>query len=131
MAFTVAPDGSRLTNGQLNGAMSASDVAAVVGPGIATQLTAVLAADPTSARSQQIAGLFDTGNCTNPDGSTAQAGDGRIDVCEVLGNPVIRNVLSPDVDLFDGTGGYGPTPGGPDKDSLSFGFAFSAEPASF
>ncbi len=131
LQFTMTPSGSYLTSGQLNGAVPAGDVDAVVGPALASQFTALIAADPTSATSQQIAALFDTGNCTNPDGSAAHAGDGRIDLCEVLGNPIVRNVLGPDLDLFDGAGHFAPTPGGPNKDSLSFGFAFSAEPASF
>jgi hypothetical protein len=129
LSFSISSDGSTLSDGVIAGAIDAADVASL-GAGIAKQLTAWCAADPQSSAVQQVLAIFDTGGCTNPDGSLAQAGDGVIDVCEVTSNPIIRNVLAPDVGLFDAAGQYAPG-GTTPKSLMSVGLGFSAVPATF
>ena len=88
----------------------------------------------------QILQIFDFGGtadaqcgttCRNPNGTCAVKSDGRISYCEVSTNAIIKNVLAPDVDLFDTAGNYRPNPANTDKDSLSVGFAFIAVGAKF
>ena len=97
-------------------------------PSLATTLTALIAADPASSRSRQIAAIFDTGGCINPNGTPARAGDGIIDICEVSDNPLIASLLAPDLQMRDAAGRYAPVPGGTARDSLSLGLGFSAVP---
>jgi hypothetical protein len=49
-------------------------------------------------------------------------GDGTISFDEFASNGLVQNVLSPDVQLTDGRGHWGPTPSNSPHDSLSFGF---------
>jgi hypothetical protein len=97
-------------------------------------------ANPTSSTNMQILQIFDTGGepapscgqtCVNPDGTCAVSGDGHISVCEVTTNSIVRNVLAPDLDMFDAAGNYHPNPANTDKDSLSVGFGFQAVGANF
>jgi hypothetical protein len=129
--ISCAVSATRLSGGVLAGSVSAGAVQGDVVPALAGTLTAQIAADPTSVASRQIAALFDTGGCTNPDGSVAHAGDGVIDVCEVGSNSIIRNVLAPDLQVHDAVGGYAPVPGGTALDSLSLGLGFTAMVATF
>jgi hypothetical protein len=123
--FALPPSGTTLTDGHIHGAIADSDVDRTVAPALARMLTAQIAADPTSTEARQIAALFDLGGCRNADGSQAQPGDGVIDVCEVLTNPLLKNVLNPDIQLYDATGRFAPGLG-PTKDSLSIGVGFTA-----
>jgi hypothetical protein len=53
--------------------------------------------------------------------------DGVITEAEFLGNDIVKSLLSPDVVLTDGHGGWKPDPTAMrTKDSISFGFAFHA-----
>jgi hypothetical protein len=148
LQFSVA--GGR-ASGQLNGAIRNADMQATVIPAMATAYTNEIAQNPTSSNSLQLKSLFDTGcagTCKNPDGSCAVSGDSRIDPCEVRTNPIINNVLAPDVQMFTTDGAtYMPFPGsyaGLDMaapldmsgapstlDSLSIGIGFSAVGATF
>jgi hypothetical protein len=128
VTFTVAADGSGLSAGQINGGIATADYHGYTGPALAASFTSQLASG--SSAGQLLATIFDTGGCVNPDGTTAVAGDGRIDVCEVLTNPVMGNLLASDVRLYDTAGHYSPGPGTP-KDSVSIGLGFSATPATF
>jgi hypothetical protein len=69
--------------------------------------------------------------CQNLDGSCAKAKDGIISDCEVATNGIMRNLLAPDVQMFDAAGNYHPNPSNTSPDSLSIGYAFTAVPASF
>lgn len=131
IAFTLPPDGSAVLDGRINGAVAMTEIRAAVFPALATALSARVAADPSSAASRQILDIFDTGGCTNPDGTQAKAGDGVIDVCEVVTNRLVENVFAPDVQLFDGAGAYAPRSGGDAPDCCSFGIGFAALPATF
>jgi hypothetical protein len=119
ISFNLAPDGSYITQGRLNGAVSRAASAA-----IAAELTARLAADPQSP-----ARMFDTGGCTNPDGTPAQAGDGVIDLCELLSNDLFSSLMSRE-HLFDDAGHYEPDPHGVGN-AVSFGVGFTAAPTLF
>jgi hypothetical protein len=121
ISFNLAPDGSYITQGRLNGAITPRQFI----PAIAAELTAHLAADPQSP-----AAMFDTGGCTNPDGTPAQAGDGVIDPCELVSNDLFASLMQRDVHLFDDAGHYEPDPNGVGN-ALSFGVGFTAAPASF
>ena len=120
-----------LMTGQLNGSMKNSYVQSTLIPAIAQSLTAQVQADPSSAQSRQVESIFDTGGCTNPDGSQARASDFTISTCEVAQNSVIQNLLAPDVQIYDSQGRYAPNPANTTRDSLSVGFAFTAVPARY
>jgi hypothetical protein len=115
----------------LNGAIRDSDLQSTVIPGLAAQLTQVVSATPCDTICQQNEQIFDLGGCTNADGTAARARDHRIDVCEVADNPIIKNVLAPDVQLFDAAGAYHPNPQNTHKDSLSVGVGITAVSARF
>ena len=100
-------------------------------PRIAQSLTAQVQANPNSSSSMQLESIFDTGGCTNPDGSQASARDFTISTCEVAQNSLIQNLLAPDVQIYDSQGRYAPNPANTTRDSLSVGFAFTAVPARY
>jgi hypothetical protein len=131
MSFTLAGDGLSLDAGLISGAVSASDFQSHFFPPLAKHLSAYVAANPDSSTSTQILQLFDTGGCTNPDGTQAKAMDGVIDVCELLTHPIMQALLRPDVQLFDDSGRYSPQATATKKDSLSVGLGFSAIAATF
>jgi hypothetical protein len=123
-----------LTQGQVHGAIVKSDIDKVVQQ-VAAILNMRVTNDPTSTTNMQILQIFDQG-CTDPlaknfDGTTAAKSDGKIAVCEVSGNAIIKNVLAPDVDLFAADGSWRPNPANTDKDALSIGFGFTAVGAKF
>jgi len=125
-------EGSRLASGRLNGAVRSEDFQRIAIPGIASRLTdQVRVGDALAANIQS---LFDNGGvdegcngaCRNPDGTCGKAMNGIIEECEVRTHPVVKNVIAPDVDLFDRDGRYRPNPDNTGKDSLSMGVAFTA-----
>src|SRR5262245_19978750 len=129
LSFSISSDGSMLSDGVIAGAIDAADIASL-GAGVAKQLTAWCAADPHSDVVHQVLQIFDTGGCTNPDGSPATAGDGVIDVCELVSKPIINRVLAPDVGLFNTAGQFAPG-GTTPKTLMSVGLGFTALPATF
>jgi len=133
VAFTKM--GDNLMKGQINGAIKSTDVQNKIIPNVATLLTNRLMSDPSSSTSMQIKQLFDVGdgnggNCMDSFG-VGVPNDGKVAVCEVSGNSIIKNVLAPDVQMFDAAGNYKPNPQNMMKDSLSLGLAFTAVKASF
>jgi hypothetical protein len=126
--------GGKLVAGQLNGAATQAVVQANVIPKVAASLDASVKANPSSATSVQILSIFDNGGgaggCTNAGGAPGVANDGTISTCEVAMNNIIKNVLAPDVQMFQ-NGVYAPNPANTVKDSLSVGFGFTATPAMF
>ncbi len=131
---------TQVTGGQLQGAIRQTEVQSSLVPALAASLNSSISADPMSPTSVSLLQVFDTGGaadlactntCRNPDLTCAQANDGVIAVCEVGTNAIIKNVLNPDVQLFDATGAYHPNPANTVKDSLSVGLGFTAVPASF
>jgi len=131
VSFTVS--GGNVTGGMLQGVIRKTDFDATVSPKIAADTNAAVQSDPSSSMSQQMLTIFDTGVCLptdkNFDGSLAVANDGKIAACEFLGNAIIKNVLNPDVQMFDSSGNYHPNPANTTKDSLSLAIAFTAVPA--
>jgi hypothetical protein len=123
-----------ITGGQVQGVIRKTDVESVVVPDLALTLNDLAQVDGSSTAAQ-ILGIFDVGGCqasdTNFDGSTAMASDGKIATCEVAGNSIIKNVLNPDVQMFNSDGAYQPNPANTAKDSLSLGFGFTGVPAVF
>ena len=126
--------------GQLNGAVAETEIQGKLIPNVAATLDMNVQANPSSSNSKQILQIFDNGGtataacgqtCQNPDLSCAVSGDGHISTCEVGTNSIIKNVLAPDVDLFDDNGNWAPNPQNTKKDSLSVGFGFTAVPAVF
>jgi len=127
--------GANLINGQINGAILNSEVQDRIVPAIAASLDATQKADPSSSQSKQILAIFDQGgsggaNCVNAGGAPGVKGDGTISPCEVAENNIIKNVLAPDVQLFQ-NGVYHPNPAKTMKDSVSVGIYFTAVPATF
>jgi hypothetical protein len=119
--------GGKITGGQINGAIKSSDVMNTIIPNVATLLNSRVTANPTGSTEKQILQIFDIG-CT---GMTNLKGDGMISTCEVSDNSIIKNVLNPDVQMFDSAGNYKPNASNTNKDSLSLGLGFSAVKASF
>ena len=119
--------GNNLMEGRINGALTNDDVQNKVMPAMATLLNAQVQADPTSSNSQQLLAIFDTGGTG---GCTATPNNGVIEVCEVSTNAIIKNVLAPDVHLFQ-NGAFQPSAQNTMKDSFSVGLAFTAAEASF
>ena len=93
-----------LLNGRIAGSVKNEDVQKHIVPAIATLLTEDVKKYPNSGSTAQIRMLFDKGGCTNPDGTTAKAGDDKIDVCEVASSGLIKVVLAPDVAIYDKNG---------------------------
>ncbi len=127
-------NGGQLTGGQLNGAIRKVEIDTQVIPALAMQLSVLAIFNP------QVAAIFDTGGapdpacgntCRNLDGSCAKADDNQIDDCEVATNAIIKNVLAPDVQMFDSAGNYHPSAANTNKDCLSIGIAFTAVSATF
>lgn len=139
--FDIASDSS-LVKGQINGSIKDADVKKQIIPVVAQLLSDQVAkgcggvgmdgGKPTdgggmcSGSAQQIKTLFDTGGC-----GAAKANDGKIEAFEVENNQIIKNVLAPDVQIFDAAGGYKPNKDNATRDSLSLGLSFTAVKASF
>ena len=124
--FSVNPAGTHLLAGRINGSISGNNVTNDLIPSLANTLTLYIATNPGSETSRIITQLFDTGGCTNPDGSTAVAGDGRISPCELSQNSLIKSLFAPDLQMRNSSGKYAPVPDGTQRDSLSLGFGFTA-----
>jgi len=121
IAFTVVPGASpSLINGQINGSIRETDIQNLVEPSLQQGLNAIVTADPTTPTAQTILSLFDTGGC----GSAAV--DSLIELCEVTTNSLISTLLAPDVEIYNGSGGYHPNPANTNPNALSFGFGFTA-----
>ncbi|TMK84700.1 MAG: hypothetical protein E6G57_14740 [Actinobacteria bacterium] len=146
MTYRVVPAVPPIVDGQINGSLKQSDLSHTVVPAIARDLNREVqsARGGTPAqqtRAQQIEAIFDVGDgakggpCTDPDYSPGQEGDaakdGVISSCEVATNSLIKNVLAPDVQIFDSSGNYHPNAANTDKDSLSIGVGFTAVPANY
>jgi hypothetical protein len=125
----------KLTGGQINGAIKESDVNGTIIPNVATLLNNRVVANPTGSTEMQILQIFDIGcadaSAKNIDGTPAAKGDNKIAICEVSDNSIIKNVLNPDVQMFDSAGNYHPSAANTTKDSLSLGLGFSAVQASY
>jgi len=119
--------GGKISSGQINGAIKSSDVTNTIIPNVASLLDSRVTANPTGSTEKQILQIFDIG-CT---GMTNLKGDGKIATCEVADNSIIKNVLNPDVQMFDSGGNYHPNSANTNKDSLSLGLGFSAVKATF
>jgi hypothetical protein len=133
LSFTRDASG-KLNGGQLQGAIKNSDVQGKIIPNVAMLLTTKVQEIGTPKETPadgQIEMIFDTGGCTNPDGSMAVKGDKIISPCEVATSGLIQNVLAPDVQMFDAAGNYAPNKDNTTKDSLSLGLAFTAVGAKF
>jgi len=131
--FTKTATGA--TAGVLHGAVKYSEVQANIVPALADAFTASEQNDP-SGTSGTIGQLFDTGvGCKagdkNRDGTTAAASDGKVAVCEVVNNSLIKSILVPDVQLFDSLGNWAPNPANTKKDAMSIGFGFQLVDATF
>ena len=153
LQFTAAAGG--LMKGQINGAIKETDVQNKIIPNVAMLLNMkIMQNSGNASTNQQILSIFDTGgtddptmpsgcmmgmngapSCKGVDGKCGIAGDGIIQVCEVATNSIIKNVLAPDVQMFDSSGNYKPNPmsctASKSCDSLSLGLGFTAVKASF
>jgi hypothetical protein len=135
----------RLLKGQINGSVKQSDVTNRVIPAIAASLNQDIQNSVNGTQAQkdhaaQTEKIFDVGDgnggtCTKPEPSPELQGDrpndGAISSCEVANNNIIKNVLAPDVQIFDASGNYAPNKDNTNKDSLSIGFGFTAVSANF
>jgi hypothetical protein len=120
-----------LLAGQINGSISNADVQTKVIPGVAQSLTSYVQQHPGTPDTMTIEGIFDTGGCTDANGVMAKPNDLMITTCEIAGNLLITNVLSPDVQIFDAQGNYAPNKTNTMKDSFSVGVGFLAVQASW
>jgi hypothetical protein len=134
---------SQTTTGQINGALTTSEIQTVIVPEIANGLTQRLSAGAMDTVGELITNEVDIGDgnggcCSNSDGSTSCGKDGKIGACEVTHSTRLSEALMPDVRLFldDGTTFHPvpqPQPLSADynPDALSAGVGFAAVPASF
>jgi hypothetical protein len=132
-------EGTKLTGGQLNGAIKVTDVNTIIVPKVAELLNHQIDTDPSG--SAQVVAIFDTGgdgtgpdcpnSCENPDKTCGIKGNHKIDVCEVATSPVIKGVLKGDVQLYDASGNYKPSAANATPDSLSIGLGFTAVKGTF
>jgi hypothetical protein len=142
IAYTKS--GMMAMKGQINGAVKKTDLDTDVIPAVAKLLDSRVRANPTNSTNQGILGLFDTGtgctatdynyNATDTDfdtSSPAMAGDGKIALCEVANNGLIKSLLKPDVQMFDANGNYAPSSANTTPDSLSIGIGFTGINATF
>ena len=117
----------KIMGGQINGAIKSSDVMNTIIPNVAMLLNDRVVASPMGSTEKQILQIFDIG-CT---GHMEYKMDGMIETCEVSDNSIIKNVLNPDVQMFDAGGQYKPNPMNTNKDSLSLGLGFTAVKATY
>jgi len=117
----------KIMSGQINGAIKGTDVTNTIIPNVAMLLDSRVMANPMGSTEKQILQIFDIG-CT---GHMEYKMDGKIETCEVSDNSIIKNVLNPDVQMFDAGGNYKPNPANTTKDSLSLGLGFTAVKAAF
>jgi hypothetical protein len=124
---------SGVITGELHGSITESDINNIVIPAMSRSFTTSLTIDQPghSVSGNWIESRFDTGGCTNPDGTMAAAGDLKIDVCEVAQQPLITILRTADVRIYDDQGNYAPNPSMARKDSFSFGVGFTAVGATF
>jgi len=113
LKFTATAGG--LSQGQINGSIRKDDIDNVFVPAMASYFNELVQADPKSDTAMTLLGLYDT-----------DPTDGAISVQEVATNPLIISLLAPDVDIFDANDNYAPNPANTAKDSMSFGFGFTA-----
>jgi len=121
--------GGRLSQGQIHGAVKKTQFDDEVMPALTSLLNQEIQANVASK--QMILDQFDTGKCSNPDGSAAVAKDNKIDLCEVTTNALVQLVLAPDVALFDSAGNYAPDATNNTLDSVSIGLGFTAIGATY
>jgi hypothetical protein len=133
VTFTFAPaagSGSSEIGGLLIGSVKEADVKDRLVPALADLLSQLIQSGPQTPQAQLLTHMFDTGGCTNADGSVAAANDGVIDACEVMASGAMANVLQSDVQIWDGAS-YAPNLAGASKDSISLGIIFAAAAASY
>jgi len=127
--------GGMISNGQINGAIKSTDVTNTIIPNVAQLLDMRVEANPSGSTEKQILQIFDIGcsdtSAKNFDGTPAAKMDGKVATCEVADNSIIKNVLNPDVQMFDASGNYHPNKSNTNKDSLSLGLGFTAVKATF
>jgi len=132
-----AAGATTLEKGQIHGSIKKADVDGTIIPAVATLLTGricpggvmnhkCMGACNLNGSNGQIASIFDSGNCSNGDGTMAMMKDCVIDTCEVAGNSIITAVLASDVQIYDAKGDYAPSAANMKKDSLSLGLGFTA-----
>ena len=123
-------------NGEIHGSVKIEDVNATWYEPLTRWFNYLIATDPTNhAQLEMIFDLgdYNGGNCKNPDGTAGVPKDMIISICELTGNQLIANLISPDVAIFDAAGNYSPDPDPKStrRDSLSVGLGFTAVPATW
>ena len=97
------------------------DIGTTLLPAVASFMNNMLQNDPKSP----IGKFFDTGGTLNPNGTTAQAGDGLIGLSELITKPLISSLMAPGVQIWDAIGeNDAPSPLGEKKGSYRSVSAF-------
>lgn len=84
--------------GQINGSIPHDEYLNAFGPAIADLCNTSIQNDPTSNMAVSCKSLYDKGCTDFPD----YAGDGLIEVCEVVESPYMQSLMAPDVQVADG-----------------------------
>src|SRR5581483_11782358 len=123
-----------------HGVIRKKDIDGQIIPAVATLLTGMINKDPMGSTTGTIIRLFEDmssdvskNKCkVEKDCCAKSPTTCKILPEEVASNPLIGNVLSPDVQMFaaDGTT-WQPTPKGATKDSLSVGIGFTSVKANY
>jgi hypothetical protein len=101
--------------GEIHGAIAKADIDQRVLPQVYSAIQKMLAANPGAHG--DLVRLLDTDH------------DGTVTLTDLSTNPFVHDVVAPDVQLFDPSGGWAPSPRNTTPDALSVGFAFHARMA--
>ncbi|MCS6913530.1 MAG: hypothetical protein RMK29_09070 [Myxococcales bacterium] len=130
-----------ISQGEIHGVIHKDDVDQQVIPALANLATQLIRSDPLSPMADTLVRLLE-----DPVGNAASRAKCMVaaDCCqkpehrktckilpdEVRTNPIVGNLIAPDVQVFSGRL-WKPVPGGRDRNGLSVGLGFAAVPASF
>jgi hypothetical protein len=136
----VSPSG--ILDGEIHGVIHKTDIDDQIVPAVARVLTEQVRQDPMSSTAETIIRLFEDlmgleasqKKCMDTPNKCCATPATRM-TCEILPeevrqNPIVGNVLAPDVEVFEGDA-WGPVPRGTMKDAMSVGFGFTAVKATF
>ena len=138
--MTGSVGGSGVMSGELHGVVRKKDIDDNVIPMVAMGLTNRINSNPGTDRTKFFIQIFE--DQTNSGESKTKCmstpamccaknpATCKITSAELLANPLVQNMIAPDVQMFNGSD-WSPKPGGGTKDSLSFGVGFSAAKAAF
>lgn len=127
-----------ITDGQIHGAVSVTDLDRVVYPSLAASVTALINGDPMSSTTRTLISLFETSTSPISVAKCMVARDcckTSPSTCKILPqevkDSVVGSLFAPDVEVLNAMDQWEPVRGGTSKDAMSVGIGFSAVQAAF